>query len=87
DMTIHHIAEKFDFNIDYFIEHQLHEEVESILMNYYRSHQQSEVKDVLPQELVELIQHRLNDVGDLICERARVDLSSPKGTKDINDML
>ncbi|MDU2137408.1 MAG: DUF445 family protein, partial [Staphylococcus warneri] len=46
DMTIHHIAEKFDFNIDYFIEHQLHEEVESILMNYYRSHQQSEVKDV-----------------------------------------
>ena len=29
DMTIHHIAEKVDFNIDYFIEHQLHEEVES----------------------------------------------------------
>ncbi|AXV42050.1 DUF445 family protein [Staphylococcus warneri] len=87
DMTIHYIAEKVDFNIDYFIEHQLHEEVESMLMKYYRSHQQSTVKDVLPQELIELIEERLNEVGDLICERARVYLSSPKGTHDINDML
>lgn len=87
DMTIHHIAEKVNVNIDYFIEHQLHEEVESILMNYYRAHQQSAVNNVLPQELIELIQDRLNDVGDLICERARVYLSSPKGTQDINDML
>lgn len=56
-------------------------------MNYYRAHQQSAVNNVLPQELIELIQDRLNDVGDLICERARVYLSSPKGTQDINDML
>lgn len=87
DMTIYNIANKFDFNIDDVINHQMPAKVEKILNQYYESNQQKAIKDIVPQELINLVDERLDEVGDLICDRARVYLSSPKGTRDINEML
>lgn len=87
DMTIYNIANKFDFNIDDVIDHQMPAKVEKILNQYYESNQQKSIKDIVPQELINLVDERLDEVGDLICDRARVYLSSPKGTRDINEML
>ncbi|MFU0769665.1 DUF445 domain-containing protein [Staphylococcus pasteuri] len=87
DMTIYNIANKFDFNIDDVIDHQMPAKVEKILNQYYESNQQKAIKDIVPQELINLVDERLDEVGDLICDRARVYLSSPKGTRDINEML
>ncbi len=87
DMTIYNIANKFDFNIDDVIDHQMPAKVEKILNQYYKSNQQKAIKDTVPQELINLVDERLDEVGDLICDRARVYLSSPKGTRDINEML
>ncbi|PTU81594.1 DUF445 domain-containing protein [Staphylococcus pasteuri] len=87
DMTIYNIANKFDFNIDDVIDHQMPAKLEKILNQYYESNQQKAIKDIVPQELINLVDERLDEVGDLICDRARVYLSSPKGTRDINEML
>lgn len=87
DMTIYNIANKFDFNIDDVIDNQIPAKVEKILNQYYESNQQKAIKDIVPQELINLVDERLDEVGDLICDRARVYLSSPKGTRDINEML
>ena len=42
---------------------------------------------LLPKETKRMIDKKVEPLGDLLCERARVYLSSDKGARDIYDML
>ena len=61
--------------------------IEGQLNAFYYNHQHETIHHLLPKELIELADHKVEDIADLLCERAKVYLNSDKGAHDIYDML
>ena len=85
--TIRYFAEKFDVKIDYLVNEKLEDTISQKLLAFYNEHQNEEVIKLLPKETKRMIDKKVEPLGDLLCERARVYLSSDKGARDIYDML
>ena len=85
--TIRYFAEKFDVKIDYLVNEKLEATISQKLLAFYNEHRNEEVSKLLPKETKRMIDKKVEPLGDLLCERARVYLSSDKGARDIYDML
>ena len=85
--TIRYFAEKFDVKIDYLVNEKLEDTISQKLLAFYNDHRNEEVIKLLPKETKRMIDKKVEPLGDLLCERARVYLSSDKGARDIYDML
>ena len=85
--TIRYFAEKFDVKIDYLVNEKLEDTISQKLLDFYNEHRNEEVIKLLPKETKRMIDKKVEPLGDLLCERARVYLSSDKGARDIYDML
>lgn len=85
--TIRYFAEKFDIKIDYLVNEKLEDTISQKLLAFYNEHRNEEVIKLLPKETKRMIDKKVEPLGDLLCERARVYLSSDKGARDIYDML
>lgn len=85
--TIRYFAEKFDVKIDYLVNEKLEDTISHKLLAFYNEHRNEEVIKLLPKETKQMIDKKVEPLGDLLCERARVYLSSDKGAHDIYDML
>ncbi|MCI2875668.1 DUF445 family protein [Staphylococcus hominis] len=85
--TIRYFAEKFDVKIDDLINEKLEDTISHKLLVFYNDHRNEEVINLLPKETKRMIDKKVESLGDLLCERARVYLSSDKGARDIYDML
>ncbi|MCI2948400.1 DUF445 family protein [Staphylococcus caledonicus] len=87
DATIRRFASHFDIDIDKLVNERLDSTIATKLNEYYASHRDVAINEILPVEAVAMIDNKIDDVGDLLCERARVYLESDKGARDIYDML
>ncbi|GGG82748.1 DUF445 family protein [Staphylococcus pragensis] len=87
DATIRNFAHNFDIDIDYLINDKLDDTISNKLNQYYQEHRHVPIVEILPQEAISMIDDKMENVGDLLCERARIYLSSDKGARDIYDML
>lgn len=87
DATIRRFASHFDIDIDKLVNERLDSTIATKLNEYYASHRDVAINEILPAEAVAMIDNKIDDVGDLLCERARVYLESDKGARDIYDML
>lgn len=85
--TIRYFAEKFDVKIDYLVNEKLEDTISQKLLAFYNEQRNEEVIKLLPKETKRMIDKKVEPLGDLLCERARVYLSSDKGARDIYDML
>ena len=85
--TIRYFAEKFDVKIDDLINEKLEDTISHKLLAFYNDHRNEEVIKLLSKETKRIIDKKVEPLGDLLCERARVYLSSDKGARDIYDML
>lgn len=87
DATIRKFANQFDFDLDDLINNKLDKTIINKLNNYYYDKQATSINEILPAEVVTMVDEKLDQAGDLIRERARNYLSSDKGARDIYDML
>ncbi|MCE4986952.1 DUF445 family protein [Staphylococcus haemolyticus] len=87
DATIRKFANQFDFDLDDLINNKLDKTIINKLNNYYYDKQAKSINEILPAEVVTMVDEKLDQAGDLIRERARNYLSSDKGARDIYDML
>ncbi|MBX5320205.1 DUF445 domain-containing protein [Staphylococcus caprae] len=87
DATIENFAQFFDINIHEVIDGKVSPAIEGQLNAFYYNHQHETIHHLLPKELIELADHKVEDIADLLCERAKVYLNSDKGAHDIYDML
>ena len=85
--TIRYFSEKFDVNIDSLVNEKLENIISHKLLTYYNDHRNEEIIKLLPTEAKQMIDKKVETLGDLLCERARVYLASDKGARDIYDML
>ena len=87
DATIRKFANQFDFDLDDLINNKLDKTIINKLNNYYYDKQATSINEILPAEVITMVDEKLDQAGDLIRERARNNLSSDKGARDIYDML
>lgn len=87
DATIRKFANQFDFDLDDLINNKLDKIIINKLNNYYYDKQATSINEILPAEVITMVDEKLDQAGDLIRERARNYLSSDKGARDIYDML
>ncbi|MGX9447015.1 DUF445 domain-containing protein [Staphylococcus haemolyticus] len=87
DATIRKFANQFDFDLDDLINNKLDKTIINKLNNYYYDKQATSINEILPAEVITMVDEKLDQAGDLIRERARNYLSSDKGARDIYDML
>ena len=89
DATIRKFANQFDFDLDLddLINNKLDKTIINKLNNYYYDKQATSINEILPAEVITMVDEKLDQAGDLIRERARNYLSSDKGARDIYDML
>lgn len=87
DATIRRLAGNIDLDIDVLIHEKLNNTISSKSNEYYENHRNMPINDVLPKEVINLVDDKIENVGDLLCDRARVYLKSDKGAHDIYEML
>ncbi|PTF17996.1 DUF445 domain-containing protein [Staphylococcus devriesei] len=87
DATIRRFANHFDIDIDKLVNERIDSMIVAKFNQYYASHRHLPINEILPTEAVAMIDNKIDGVGDLLCERARVYLESDKGARDIYDML
>ena len=87
DATIRKFANQFEFDLDDLINNKLDKTIINKLNNYYYDKQATSINEILPAEVITMVDEKLDQAGDLIRERARNNLSSDKGARDIYDML
>lgn len=89
DATIRKFANQFDFDFDLddLINNKLDKTIINKLNNYYYDKQATSINEILPADVITMVDEKLDQAGDLIRERARNYLSSDKGARDIYDML
>lgn len=87
DATVRNFAHNFDIDIDHLINDKLDTTISNKMNQYYQEHRHVPIADILPQEAITMIDDKMENVGDLLCERARIYLASDKGARDIYDML
>ena len=87
DATIRKFANQFDFDLDDLINNKLDKTIINKLNNYYYDKQATSINEILPADVITMVDEKLDQAGDLIRERARNYLSSDKGARDIYDML
>lgn len=89
DATIRKFANQFDFDLDLddLINNKLDKTIINKLNNYYYDKQATSINEILPADVITMVDEKLDQAGDLIRERARNYLSSDKGARDICDML
>lgn len=89
DATIRKFANQFDFDLDLddLINNKLDKTIINKLNNYYFDKQATSINEILPADVITMVDEKLDQAGDLIRERARNYLSSDKGARDIYDML
>ena len=69
------------------INNKLDKTIINKLNNYYYDKQATSINEILPADVITMVDEKLDQAGDLIRERARNYLSSDKGARDIYDML
>lgn len=87
DATIRKFANQFEFDLDDLINNKLDKTIINKLNNYYYDKQATSINEILPADVITMVDEKLDQAGDLIRERARNYLSSDKGARDIYDML
>ncbi|PNZ70904.1 DUF445 family protein [Staphylococcus croceilyticus] len=87
DATVRNFAHSFDIDIDHLINDKLDDTISNKMNQYYQEHRHVPIADILPEEAISMIDDKMDNVGDLLCERARIYLASDKGARDIYDML
>lgn len=61
--------------------------LESKIQEFYINNQNSSLSVIMPNELTQILDDKVEDLSDLLFDRARTYLSSDKGSKDIESML
>ena len=78
-------AQFFDINIHEVIDGKVSPAIEGQLNAFYIIINTKTIHHLLPKELISLAD-KVEDIADLLCERAKVYLNSDKGAHDIYDM-
>lgn len=87
DATLQNFARYFDIDLAQTAEDKLREVIDNKLSQYYSEHQQEALKHLIPKELEMELDEKIEALTPLLCDRARIYLSSAKGEQDIYNML
>lgn len=71
DATIRKFANQFDFDLDDLINNKLDKTIINKLNNYYYDKQATSINEILPADVITMVDEKLDQAGDLIRERAR----------------
>ncbi|MEL0538590.1 DUF445 domain-containing protein [Staphylococcus debuckii] len=87
DATLQNFARYFDIDLAQTAEDKLRMVIDNKLSQYYSEHQQEALKHLIPKELEAELDEKVEALTPLLCDRARIYLSSAKGEQDIYNML
>src|SRR5699024_7624060 len=85
--TIQYFTKKLDIDAVQFANEKLDTVISNKLEAFYQDNQATPVKHIIPDEIEKSIDSKMDLVPELLFDRARVYLSSEKGTNDISSML
>ncbi|MGX0405247.1 uncharacterized membrane protein YheB (UPF0754 family) [Staphylococcus capitis] len=87
DATIENFAHALDINVTDLLNNKVKTTLNDKLINFYQQHKQEALTACLPEQLFVLADDKVEELADLLCERARKYLNSEKGSHDIYEML
>lgn len=87
DATIENFAQALDINLDDLLNRKIKSTLNDKFLDFYQQHKHETLAACLPEQLFVLADEKVEDIADLLCERARVYLNSEKGSHDIYEML
>lgn len=85
--TLNNFAGYFDIDLESAAEHKIKQLIEDKLEQYYVEHGNEALYTLIPQSLEQELDEKVKALTPLLCERARIYLSSSKGEQDIYQML
>lgn len=87
DATLQNFASYFGIDLAKTAEDKLSNLIDEKLEQYYQEHNQESLKALIPSELEAELDEKIEALTPLLCDRARIYLSSSKGEQDIYNML
>lgn len=85
--TLNNFAGYFGIDLESVAEHKIKQLIEDKLEQYYIEHGNEALYTLIPQSLEQELDEKVKGLTPLLCERARIYLSSSKGEQDIYQML
>lgn len=85
--TVDYFAKQLNINLDQVLHQNLNHVITQRLNEYYTEHQNDEISTLLPSEIVNFADNKVEQLTPLLSERAKKYLSSDKGYQDISNML
>ncbi|KXA40938.1 DUF445 family protein [Staphylococcus simulans] len=85
--TLQNFAQSLDIDFETAAQQKVQQLIEDKLQQYYQEHGQSELRTLIPEALEAEIDEKVESLTPLLCDRARIYLSSQKGEQDIYNML
>ncbi|RIN22708.1 DUF445 family protein, partial [Staphylococcus succinus] len=85
--TIQYFADKLDIDVAQLANEKLNLVISTKLDAFYHDYQHTAIKDILPNDIEQSLDSKVDLIPDLLFDRARIYLSSDKGATDISSML
>lgn len=85
--TIHQFAQKFDIEIATLVEDKTDHFISDKLQAYYDNHYTDSIESIVPTEMTTLVNAKVENLHEMLFDRANAYLRSAKGTHDIASML
>lgn len=85
--TIQYFADKLDIDVAQLANEKLNLVISTNLDAFYHDYQHTAIKDILPNDIEQSLDSKVDLIPDLLFDRARIYLSSDKGATDISSML
>ena len=86
-VTIQSLTKSFDVDVVQVTNDKMYSVINNKLEQYYAEHKETTIKQIIPSDIEENIDAKVDGVPELLFERARVYLKSEKGAADIASML
>ncbi len=77
--TLQNFAHSLDIDFETAAQQKVQQLIEDKLQQYYQEHGQSELRTLIPEALEAEIDEKVESLTPLLCDRARIYLSSQKG--------
>lgn len=85
--TLQNFAQSLDIDLEQAAQTKVQRMIDEKLTQYYQENGQQEIHQLLPESLEQEIDEKVEALTPLLCDRARIYLSSSKGEEDIYNML
>lgn len=85
--TLQNFAKSLDIDFETTAQEKVQQLIEDKLQQYYQEHGQAPLNTLIPETLEAELDEKVERLTPLLCDRARIYLSSQKGEQDIYHML